>query len=78
MNYTSILSRKTVFQTNWDDQKIDYTPSYVNSVFAQNPFYGYIPQAIGIDIAKGLNLNNIWMIWLGRFCNLLVYGMLAS
>lgn len=78
MNYTSILSRKTVFQTNWDDQKIDYTPSYVNSVFAQNPFYGYIPQAIGIDIAKGLNLNNIWMIWLGRLCNLLVYGMLAS
>ena len=28
-----------VFNTDVDDAKIDYTPSYFNSAFSQNPFY---------------------------------------
>ena len=74
----SKMGNKTVFKTKWDDQKINYTKKYVSSAFAQNPFYGYIPQAIGINIAKGLNLNNIWMLWLGRLCNLIFYAIICS
>ena len=59
-----------VFNTNVDDAKIDYTPSYFNSAFSQNPFYSYLPQAIGIFLAKFLDLNAIWMLWLGRLFNL--------
>lgn len=33
----------------------------------------YIPQAIGISIARILNLNMLWLFYLGRFCNLLFY-----
>ncbi|MCI6930511.1 MAG: DUF2142 domain-containing protein [Methanobrevibacter boviskoreani] len=68
----------TIFNTNWDDLSINYTTTYVSSAFCQNPFYGYIPQAIGIDIAKGLNLNNIWMLWFGRIANLLMFAFVCS
>ena len=78
MKFKSKFVMKYVNDTRWDDLKIDYTPYYVNAAFNQNPFYGYIPQAIGIDIAKGLNLTNIWMIWIGRICNLIFYGLLCA
>lgn len=74
----SDVDKGTVFQMDWDDKPINYESGYVDSVFAQNPFYGYIPQAIGIDIAKGLCLNNIWMLWFGRLCNLLFYVLICS
>ncbi|WP_365907053.1 DUF2142 domain-containing protein [uncultured Methanobrevibacter sp.] len=63
-----------VFNTKVDDEKIDYTPSYFNSAFAQNPFYAYLAQGIGVFLAKCLDLNAIWMLWLGRFFNLLLYA----
>ncbi len=63
-----------VFNTHVDDEKINYTPSYFNSAFAQNPFYAYLAQGIGIFLAKCLDLNAIWMLWFGRFFNLLLYG----
>ena len=69
---------KTVFQTSHDTDKIDYTPSIAYSAFEQNPFYGYLPQAIGVVIAKLLDLNVIWMLWLGRIFNLLCYASLIS
>ncbi|MBR0270987.1 MAG: DUF2142 domain-containing protein [Methanobrevibacter sp.] len=67
-----------VFNTDVDDAKIDYTPNYFNSAFSQNPFYSYLPQAIGIVLAKLLDLNAIWMLWLGRLFNLLVYAGIIS
>ena len=67
-----------VFNTNVDDAKIDYTPSYFNSAFSQNPFYSYLPQAIGIFLAKFLDLNAIWMLWLGRLFNLVLYAGIIS
>ncbi len=63
-----------IFNTHVDDEKIDYTPSYFNSAFAQNPFYAYLAQGLGIFLAKCLDLNAIWMLWLGRFFNLLLYA----
>ncbi len=69
---------KTFFKTtDWNNQPINKTPRVVNSAFEQNPFYAYLAQAIGIDIAKLLNLNQISMLWLGRFFNLVMYAVFA-
>ena len=66
---------QTFFETNsWNTQPINTTPHLVNSAFEQNPFYAYLAQAIGIDLAKLLNLNQISMLWAGRFFNLLLYA----
>ena len=69
---------KTVEHTPADTEKIDYTPRLVVSAFEQNPFFGYLPQAIGMVIAKMLDLNVIWLMWLGRIANLICYAGLIS
>ncbi len=69
---------KTVFEVSGDTDKIDYTPFIDGSAFEQNPFFGYLPQAIGIFIAKLLDLNVIWILWLGRIGNLVCYAALIS
>lgn len=69
---------KTVLETPGDTDKINYAPTIIPSAFEQNPFWGYIPQAIGIFLAKLLDLNVIWMLWLGRICNLLFYAGIVS
>ncbi len=33
----------------------------------------YVPQALGISLARLLNLNSMWLLWLGRLCNLLFF-----
>lgn len=67
-----------VFQSQHDTDKIDYTPEIIDSAFEQNPFYSYLPQAIGVLIAKLLDLNVIWLLWLARIGNLLCFGALVS
>ena len=69
---------KTVFMTDGDTNKINETPMLDGSAFEQNPFYGYIPQAIGVFIAKLFDLNVIWMLWLPRVFNLFTYAVLIS
>lgn len=69
---------KTVFDIHNDTDKINYTPRIAQSAFEQNPFFGYLPQAVGIAIAKLFDLNIIWMMWLGRIGNLLCYAGLIS
>lgn len=68
----------TVFNTEHDTDKINFKPYIVDSAFEQNPFYGYLPQAIGIFLAKILDLNVIWMLWLARLGNLLFYAGIVS
>jgi uncharacterized membrane protein len=68
----------TFFDTAHDTDKINYTPQIIDSAFEQNPFYGYLPQAIGILIAKLLDLNVIWILWLARICNLICYAAIVS
>lgn len=67
-----------VIKTDVDDLKIDLTPSYISSAFSQNPFYSYLPQAIGMLFAKLLDLNAIWLLWLGRLFNLIAYAFIIS
>lgn len=68
----------SIYETDWDSEKINTSISYPDSAFEQNPFYSYIAPAIGIGLAKLLNLNNIWLLWLGRLCNLLMYATLCG
>ncbi|SDA55903.1 DUF2142 domain-containing protein [Methanobrevibacter millerae] len=68
----------TIFETDWDTQKINFTEVLSNSAFQQNPFYVYIAQAIGIELAKILNINNISLLWFARICNLLLYAGLCG
>lgn len=48
------------------------------SAFEQNPFYGYLPQGIGIFVAKLLDLSVIWILWLGRIVNLIFYTCVVT
>ena len=57
---------------------INYTSYMQNGVALQNPFYGYLPQGIGIFIAKLLSLDSIYMLILGRFFNSILYAGLVS
>lgn len=68
----------TVFETSQDTDKINSTNILWHSAFEQNPFWGYLPQALGIIIAKLLDLNVIWILWLSRICNLICYAGLIS
>ena len=68
----------TVFETQNDTDKINHNDWVLNSAFQQNPFYGYLPQALGILFAKLLDLNVIWMLWLGRIFNLVCYAGLIA
>lgn len=68
----------TVFDIDDDTDRINESTFIRNSAFEQNPFYGYLPQAIGVFIAKLLDLNVIWMLWLGRVCNLIFYAGIIS
>lgn len=68
----------TVFDTDGDTDKINHSTILDGSAFEQNPFYGYLPQAIGIFIAKLFDMNVIWMLWLARIFNLIFYAGLVS
>lgn len=78
MSFFSDAIDQTVFQTNHDTDRINYNAMGYPSAFQQNPFFGYLPQAIGILFAKLLDLNVIWIMWLARFFNAFVYAALVS
>ncbi|WP_407378498.1 DUF2142 domain-containing protein [Methanobrevibacter sp.] len=42
-----------------------------------SPFYSYILSALGILLAKILNLTEIWALYFARIANLLLYGIVA-
>lgn len=69
---------KTVFETPNDTAKINETIILDGSAFEQNPFYGYLPQGLGIFIAKLFDMNVIWILWLARIFNLICYAVLIS
>lgn len=68
----------TVFDTPHDTDKINKSTILDGSAFEQNPFYGYLPQAIGVFLAKLFDMNVIWMLWLGRVFNLIFYAFLIA
>ena len=66
------------FNANVLNIPINNAHSYFYTGFLHNPFYGYLAQGFGILLANILHLNNIWMLWLGRICNLILYAVLIS
>lgn len=68
----------TVFESNADTAPINISKTDFYMPFLHNSFIGYLPQAIGILIAKLFDLNAVWLVWLGRLCNLLFYDILVS
>ena len=73
VNQLGIESNKNLFDTSLWNSKIDYGEYYSDCAFAQNPFYAYLAPAAGILVAKLLDLSTIWMLYLGRIANLLLY-----
>ena len=57
---------------------INYSNVPANGAALQNPFYGYLPQGIGIFLAKLLSLDSIYMLILGRFFNSILYAGIVS
>lgn len=78
INDLGIQSNQNLFNTNLWNTKINYTTYYSDCAFAQNPFYAYLAPAAGILIAKLLDLSTIWMLYLGRIANLLLYASVIS
>ena len=68
----------TYFTTDLGNKALNYTPRIYHSAFTQNPFYGYLAQAFGILLTKILDLNAIWMLWLGRCFNLILYAGIVA
>lgn len=68
---------KTYVQSNVKDETIDYSSAEVLHVAASNISVIYIPQAIGIMVAKLLNLDAIWLLWMARIFNLVFYSLLV-
>ncbi|RAP51570.1 MAG: hypothetical protein BZ137_09865, partial [Methanosphaera sp. rholeuAM130] len=70
-NGVTILSENNNYNNPITDHK-DYWEWAPDS-----PFYTYILSALGILIAKALNLSAIWALYLSRIANLILYGAVA-
>lgn len=68
----------TTSEVDFDDKPINDSYVLYKSSFAHNPPYGYFAQALGIFVAKICNLNTMWLLWLGRAFNLILYAALIS
>ena len=64
---------KTYLQSEVKGEEIDYTWTDIPHVAASNLPLMYIPQTMGIVLAKLLRLDVIWLLWLARFFNMLFY-----
>ena len=74
-NYVIQLWEKCNEQISDEDEQLvaaDY-PWYIYA-----PILGYVPQAIGITFARLLHVNYFWLIYFGRFANLLAFTILVS
>lgn len=67
----------TILQAIKNGYSIDYQEISVTNIAGNNFFIGYIPQAIGINIAKLFNMPQIWMLILGRIMNLLMVAIVV-
>lgn len=68
----------TVFNIDSYNTPLNYSMENYSSIFAQNPFYGYLMPAIGMLIAKFFDLTTIWLLWMGRLFNVLLYASLVT
>lgn len=70
--------QKSYINSTLYGKKIDKSPSAFPNVAASNPFYLYIPQAIGVFFAKLFNMDAIFLLWLGSMFNLISYAFIVA
>ncbi len=68
----------TFLDNSLTSQKINTEISHYHSCFAHNPIYGYLIPALGILLAKLLDLGVIWTLWLSRLFNLILYAVICA
>lgn len=68
---------KTYIQSEIVKEEVDSSLVSVRNIAAANLSIFYIPQALGIFFAKLLKTDVIWLLWSGRFFNLLFYAILS-
>lgn len=73
--YVVELWEKSKEQISKDDEEM-VSSDFPWVVYA--PILGYVPQAIGITFARMLHLNYFWLMYFGRFVNLLTYIILVT
>ena len=71
-------SQKTYSVSTIQEMDINEDSATIEHVASANLSITYIPQALGIFIAKVLNLKLIWSMWLGRILNLLCYSLMIG
>ena len=67
--------KKTYLGSDIRGKGIEYSMTKTGHVAASNATFLYFPQAIGVLIAKVLQLDVIWMLWLARIMNLICYAL---
>lgn len=67
----------TILDAEFTHSDIGDSKGFFESLYSQNLFYAYLAQALGILLAKCLDLHMIWTLWLGRLFNLILYTTLA-
>lgn len=79
-SFNQLLSHtgETLTHNTLINEKISTNTTLFDGCFAQNPFYPYIFSALGILLAKLLDLSIMWSVWLGRIFNLLFYAAICS
>lgn len=68
-------AKNTYLRSDLRGEDIDYSLTKTGHVAASNVTFLYFPQAIGVLIAKALQLDAIWMLWLARVMNLICYAL---
>lgn len=69
---------KTYLDSDIVNKKIDYTTVEMEHIASSSLAFVYFPQALGIKLAKIMNLDVIWSLWLARIFNLIVYSLLVA
>lgn len=66
-------------QTGLDKIKVSFKKVHSSLFIVTNAssFIPYIPQVIGVWIARILGLSLLWLVILGRFCNLVCYALIT-
>jgi uncharacterized membrane protein len=73
LNPYNRISPKEIYSTRLIDLNLNDT---IFKDFPNTALYSailYFPQALGISVGYHVNLNPLWLVYLGRLCNLIIY-----
>ena len=74
-NMNQAQNSSTVLNANFNNPITDHKGYWDHTT--DTPFYSYILSALGILLAKILNLTEIWALYFARIANLLLYSLVA-